>query len=74
MVRMCTKLQKVMPDLEVENILLVQEIAERWRCDYTTALRRLRKHKAKVLRFNRNAIRVRLEEVLRIEQECSEIL
>ena len=54
-------------------MLLVQEIAGRWRCDYTTALRRLRKHNARVLRFNRNAIRVRLE-VLRIEGECAETL
>ena len=63
-----------MSDLQVENILMVGEVADRWRCDYTTALRRLRKHNAKVLRFGRNAIRIRLEEVLRIEEACQETL
>jgi hypothetical protein len=67
-------INKHMGILREERMLLIEEIAERWRCHYSSVLRRLRKHNAKILRFDRNAIRVREEEILKIEEACAETL
>jgi hypothetical protein len=61
-----------MSKLEEDQLLSHAQLAERWGCHQTTVWRRLIQHQIKVVRFSRSAVRVRLSDVLRLEQELTD--
>jgi hypothetical protein len=60
--------------LDEEQMYSLEWISKRWDCHYSTVFRRLCRHKAKVYRFSRTAVRVPMSEILRVEAENAETL
>jgi len=54
--------------LNATSLLSLAEVAQRWRCRYNAAYRRLRKAGVPVIALGPGALRVRLSELLKVEK------